>query len=199
MVLLLLCHSDSSVLFILGAVLLMILFGTLLSSYFCTSVVWIILTLLLISSSETVVGLVLIFVWFERRVIVGDFLLVELVFRHVGVVCLCLLCSQLQFQVLCFVLFVVCWYWCCVAKLGFPSRPSPDPGLRPPAACLVRAGAGKERSLQDGCRSTSRSTSASAMILKRDRGGYTFKEELEDAERNNSRIIPGRYNDSHAK
>ena len=60
MVLLLLCHSDSSVLFILGAVSLMILFGTLLSRYFCTSVVWMILTLLLISSSETVLGSVLV-------------------------------------------------------------------------------------------------------------------------------------------
>ena len=59
-VLLVLRSSDSSVLFILGAVSLMILFGTLLSRYFCTSVVWMILTLLLISSSETVLGLVLI-------------------------------------------------------------------------------------------------------------------------------------------
>ena len=59
-VLLVLRGSDSSVLFILGAVSLMILFGTLLSRYFCTSVVWMILTLLLISSSETVLGSVLI-------------------------------------------------------------------------------------------------------------------------------------------
>ena len=59
-VLLVLRGSDSSVLLILGAVSLMILFGTLLSRYFCTSVVWMILTLLLISSSETVFGSVLI-------------------------------------------------------------------------------------------------------------------------------------------
>ena len=59
-VLLVLRGSDSSVLLVLGAVSLMILFGTLLSRYFCTSVVWMILTLLLISSSETVLGSVLI-------------------------------------------------------------------------------------------------------------------------------------------
>ena len=59
-VLLVLRGSVSSDLFILGAVSLMILFGTLLSRYFCTSVVWIVLMLLLISFSETVLGSVLI-------------------------------------------------------------------------------------------------------------------------------------------
>ena len=58
-VLLVLRGNVSSDLFTLGAVSLMILFGTLLSRYFCTSVVWMILTLLLISS-ETVLGSVLI-------------------------------------------------------------------------------------------------------------------------------------------
>ena len=59
-VLLVLRGNVSSDLFILGAVSLMILFGTLLSRYFCTSVVWIVLMLLLISFSETVLGSVLI-------------------------------------------------------------------------------------------------------------------------------------------
>ena len=59
-VLLVLRGNVFSDLFILGAVSLMILFGTLLSRYFCTSVVWIILMLLLISFSETVLGSVLI-------------------------------------------------------------------------------------------------------------------------------------------